>query len=238
MIGNVTKKGFSLFEMVIVVGILGIIAMASVPVAEMTLTNAKEAVLEENLERIREAIALWKRDCRNAVVRQYGYDNLNKVPDYKLYPPSLEALVHCENIGDGVYVDSEGRKVSIICDSTTGKQVATFTPQKYLDYIPEDPFVGRPCWYVHYATATGTIDLTRNPKRYLCGAYNFLKPNKTRAYTEEDYKRGNGLIDEPEPTYLGVFDVSCMPSISVDSDGYYTRRGFNVSLDGTRYEDW
>lgn len=235
MIGNITKKGFSLFEMVIVVGILGIIAMASVPVAEMTLTNAKETVLEENLERIREAIALWKRDCRNAVVRQYGYDNLNKVPDYKLYPPSLEALVHCENRGDGVYVDSEGREVSRICDSTR-KQVATFTPQKYLDYIPEDPFVGRPCWYVHYAT--GRIDdLTRNPKRYLCGAYNFLEPNKTRAYTEKDYERGNGLID-PEPTYLGVFDVSCMPSISVDSDEYYTRRGFNVSVDGTRYEDW
>ena len=71
MTGNIAKKGFSLFEMVIVVGILGIIAMASVPVAEMTLTNAKEAVLEENLERYLKKELAPYRDRLEVLLQDY-----------------------------------------------------------------------------------------------------------------------------------------------------------------------
>ena len=80
-------------EMLIVVAILAILASASVPIAELSFNNSKEEELQESLETMREAIALWRRDCRNAVVAQAGYDKLSDVPYCNLCPPSLEALV-------------------------------------------------------------------------------------------------------------------------------------------------
>ncbi len=222
------KKGFSLMEMLIVIGILAIIASASVPVAEISFTSAKEDELMTSLESIRDAIASWRRDCRNAVVAQYGYDNLSDIPYCNLCPPSLEALVVAnKNESDGCYYDYTGNCVSKIYDNSEPPvQIATFVPKKYLDKIPEDPFVGRPCWLVHVASGS------------CYAAYNFREPNATRAYTDSDFRRGRIGDLDVAPDYTGVFDVSCIPSYVVDSDDYYTRRGYNISVDGTLYEDW
>lgn len=229
MIGK-TKKGFSLMEMLIVIGILAIVASASVPVAEISFTSTKEEELMASLDSVREAIASWRRDCRNAVVAQYGYDNLTDVPYCNLCPPSLEALVVVnKNESDGCYYDYNGNCVSRIYKVDAlgvSTQIATFVPKKYLDKIPEDPFVGRPCWLVHVASGS------------CYAAYNFREANTTRGYTESDFKRGHiGSLD-PEPNYQGVFDVSCIPSFAVEPDDYFTRRGYNISVDGTLYEDW
>ena len=226
MIGK-SKKGFSLMEMLIVVAILAIIASASVPVAEISYSSTKEEELLTSLESMREAIKLWRRDCRNTVVAQYGYDNLDKVPFYNLCPPSLEALVSSNlNESDGCYYDLNGNPVSTIYNDS-GKQIATFTPKKYLDRVPEDPFVGRACWLIHVATGTCKA------------AYNFRETNSTRGYTNADFTKGNTGELDPEPTdWRGVFDVSCIPSYAVDADDYFTRRGYNISVDGTKYEDW
>ena len=226
---KIARKGFSLMEMLVVVGILALLASASVPVAELAFNSAKEAELEDALERMREAINLYRRDCRNAVVAQYGYDKLNTVPYCNLCPPSLEALTHCHQKSDGLWYDSSENIVSCILDENY-VQVATFTPRNYLDAIPVDPFVGRPCWLVHLASGTdGAV-----------AAYNFRENNTTRGYKIEDLGAGNTKPDPlPFPAISkGVFDVSCIPSGAVDSDDYYTRRGFNVSVDGTLYEDW
>ncbi len=230
MIGKIMiRKGFSLVEMLVVVGILALLASASVPVAELAFNTAKEDELQTALERMREAINLYRRDCTNAVVAQYGYDNLNKVPFCNLCPPSLEALTQCHQKSDGLWYDSSDNPVSCIYDES-GAQVATFTPRNYLDVIPVDPFVGRPCWLIHIASGASDIK----------AAYNFREQNTTRGYKIGDFGAGNTKSD-PLPAadnWRGVFDVSCVASNTVDADDYYTRRGFNVSVDGTLYEDW
>ncbi|MBQ2594961.1 MAG: prepilin-type N-terminal cleavage/methylation domain-containing protein [Candidatus Riflebacteria bacterium] len=226
MIGK-TKQGFSLMEMLIVVAILAIISSASIPLAEISYSNNKEEELLASLESMREAIKLWRRDCRNAVVAQYGYNNLDKVPYYNLCPPSLEALVFCRKDDDGhYYTNSRPEPVDVIKDKD-GNIAATFIPRKYLDRIPEDPFVGRACWLVHVASGT------------CLAAYNFREANTTRSYKDEDFTKGNtGAIDPHYPDWKGVFDVSCIPSYAVDANDYFTRRGYNISVDGTKYEDW
>ncbi len=222
-----TKKGFSLMEMLIVVAILAIISSASIPIAEISYSNNKEEELLASLESMREAIKLWRRDCRNAVVAQYGYNNLDKVPFCNLCPPSLEALAYCRKDDDGhYYTNSRPEPVDVIKDKD-GNTIATFTPKKYLDRIPEDPFVGRACWLVHVA------------KGSCKAAYNFIEANTTRSYKDEDFTKGNtGAIDPVFPDWKGVFDVSCIPSYAVDANDYFTRRGYNISVDGTKYEDW
>ncbi|PKL50960.1 MAG: hypothetical protein CVV42_01275 [Candidatus Riflebacteria bacterium HGW-Riflebacteria-2] len=136
------KQGFSLFEMLIVVAIMGVIALAAVPVAEITYVKTQETMLENNQDSVREAIMLWKRDCRNAVAGQLsdGYTLLFTIPDSRLYPPGLEDLVK----PDANY--------SIYDRSDVG--IATFYPKPYLNAIPADPFVGAPEWVVHCASGT------------------------------------------------------------------------------------
>ena len=228
------KKGFSLIEMLIVVGILAILASASVPVAELSYNSSKEEELQKSLESMREAIALWRRDCRNAVVTQAGYDKLDKVPYCNLCPPSLEALVyfHKKDPDDGHYYvgDDYDHPIDVIKDKD-GNQIATFVPKRYLDKIPEDPFVGRPCWLVHVAKPIGTADTQ------ICAAYG-LRENETKAYSKAALASGTLYTVEAGIDYKGVFDVSCIPSYAVDPDDYYTRRGYNISVDGTKYEDW
>lgn len=213
---TITRKGFSLFEMMIVVGILAMLAMASVPVAELSFNAAKEAELEESLDRMREAIELYKRDCRNSIVAQIGYDNLNKVPYWRLCPENLESLTNDNPVTFDVKI------------SETEIKSITFKPIRYLENIPEDPFVGRACWLIHVASGAANVR----------AAFNFRDP-ETRGYLLEDFGVGITKSDPlPMPDWQGVFDVSCIASNAVDADDYYTRRGMNTSVDGTLYEDW
>lgn len=142
------KQGFSLFEMLMVVAIIGVIAVSAVPVAELTYIKGKETELEKNLDQVRQAIKLFKRDCRNAVATQYGYRNLMNIPDSQLYPPSLRTLVKPSDLPGGKHeVKDQG-----------GITRADFYPRPYLDKIPEDPFVGGSVWMVHYASGTSTTE--------------------------------------------------------------------------------
>ncbi len=147
MNGN-RRKGFSLFEMLLVVAMVGVISTASVPVAELMFIKTKETELENNLAQIRQAINLWKRDCRNAVVRQYGYNNLYLIPESNMHPPSLMALVRPDLLTGGKHdvMDPDGVTVR-----------ASFYPNSYLNSIPIDPFVGAATWQVHYASGTTPV---------------------------------------------------------------------------------
>lgn len=128
--------------MLIVVAIMGVIALAAVPVAEITYIKTQETLLENNQDAIREAIMLWKRDCRNALVAQIsgGYSAILTVSDSELYPPSLEVLV--KPVSPYAIYDR------------AGDLVANFYPKPYLNAIPADPFVGAAEWVVHYASGT------------------------------------------------------------------------------------
>ncbi|MBU1108303.1 MAG: prepilin-type N-terminal cleavage/methylation domain-containing protein [Candidatus Riflebacteria bacterium] len=140
------RNGFSLFEMLIVVAIVGMIALATVPVAEITYIKTQETQLEKNMADIRQAIALWKRDCRNVVVARYGYNKLFEVPDSQLYPPTLEALT--KSMSHPILA-TDG---SILQDSVPSD--IYFYSQPYLQRIPQDPFVGAASWTIHCASGT------------------------------------------------------------------------------------
>jgi prepilin-type N-terminal cleavage/methylation domain-containing protein len=148
MNGN-RRKGFSLFEMLMVVAMIGVISTAAVPVAELMFIKSKENELEANLAQIRQAIKLYKRDCRNAILKQLqkGYGDLHNVPDSEFYPRSLISLVNPAL--DPVNLPGGKHTVN---DPQGG--VVGFPPRSYLNTIPIDPFVGASIWCVHYASGT------------------------------------------------------------------------------------
>ncbi|HNX74094.1 MAG TPA: type II secretion system protein [Candidatus Rifleibacterium sp.] len=142
------SSGFSLFEMLLVIALIGLLATATLPVAELMFVKAKESELENNLAAIRQAISLWKRDCRNATVKQYGYNNLYLIPDSCLAPPSLRALMRPD-------LEFAGGKFEVLDkDGVTVR--ANFYPKPYLNNIPIDPFVGAATWNIYYASGTST----------------------------------------------------------------------------------
>ncbi|MGM0600991.1 MAG: type II secretion system protein [Candidatus Rifleibacteriota bacterium] len=124
------RKGFSLFEMLIVVAIMGILALSAVPVAELSFIKTKENQLSQALEEIRSAIRLYRVDCRTKC-----YIKRN-IAESEFFPRDLNALVNPDPDGYGVY-------------DRDGNHVATFTPTPYLNKIPADPFVGAPAWAMY-----------------------------------------------------------------------------------------
>ncbi|MDD3146327.1 MAG: hypothetical protein PHD82_03410, partial [Candidatus Riflebacteria bacterium] len=113
--------------------------------------KSKEAELESNLAAIRQAISLYKRDCRNVIVRQLqkGYSGLHKVPDSDLCPKSLMALTRPD------LPPLNGQHIIPDPDGGPGITVS-FYPKPYLNAIPVDPFVGAAVWTVYYASGTNT----------------------------------------------------------------------------------
>ena len=79
------RSGFTLIELVVTVAILGILASAVVPLAEIARTRAKEAELRSALRTLREAIDAYKRAADEG--------RLQRAADESGYPPSLEVLV-------------------------------------------------------------------------------------------------------------------------------------------------
>jgi general secretion pathway protein G len=57
-----TKKGFTLIEMLIVVSMIGILVVILIPQYKYSVLRAKEAVLKENLFQIRDAINKFYAD--------------------------------------------------------------------------------------------------------------------------------------------------------------------------------
>jgi general secretion pathway protein G len=139
MTGNILlkKAGFSLFEMLIVVAIIGVLALATVPVAELTFVKAKETELEEALEEMRVAIAQYKVDCLSFLARNKIRLSSNNIPESEIFPRELIHLVNPEEIS---------------IQDRNGAEVIKYTPLPYLKKIPADPFVGSPYWGLHCAS--------------------------------------------------------------------------------------
>lgn len=79
------RGGFTLIELVVTVAILGILASAALPLAEIARTRAKESELRSALRTLREAIDAYKRAADEGRVQRKA--------DESGYPPTLDALV-------------------------------------------------------------------------------------------------------------------------------------------------
>jgi general secretion pathway protein G len=78
------SSGFTLIELLITLAMVGLVAMVSLPLVEVTSTRAKEAELRQALRTIRTALDAYKAATDSGV--------LPKVAGESGYPPSLEVL--------------------------------------------------------------------------------------------------------------------------------------------------
>jgi general secretion pathway protein G len=102
--------GFTLIELVVTVALVGLVALVSVPLFEVTSTRLREAELRAALREIRTAIDAYKTAADSGVVPKGAADSG--------YPPSLDVLTQG--------VDS--------AKSTGGRRVM------FLRRVPRDPF--------------------------------------------------------------------------------------------------
>lgn len=109
----VGQNGLTLLELIIALVILGILAAAALPMAEIAATRSKEIELRRALRDMRTAIDDWKADHDRAVAEKKIIASINETG----YPESLEKLVEGSDWG-GLYPYK----------------------RKYLRRIPTDPF--------------------------------------------------------------------------------------------------
>lgn len=107
------RRGLTLIELLITVTLLGILASAVLPLAEVTVQRTRELELRRALRSIRMAIDLYKEDYDRAVQERKILPDVDKTG----YPENLEELVSGKDWG-GLYA----------------------FPRRYLRRIPRDPF--------------------------------------------------------------------------------------------------
>lgn len=78
-------RAFTLVELLVVMAVLGILAMAALPLAEVSVERDREHELRRNLWQIRDAIDAYKRAVDAGTIA-VGAGSSG-------YPPSLQALV-------------------------------------------------------------------------------------------------------------------------------------------------
>ena len=173
------SSGFSLLELIITLGVLAILVMGTIPLAQNAVKRQKEMRLRETLRDLRSAIDEFHRDtigaCSgggqgngSAVVNQFN-NNLPADPrsrvvidDCKIfdtlnldrYPPSLDLLVQ------GVKIKSRGLGVK---PKTAFEEPAdTDEPKElnkvYLRELPVDPMTGEKDWKLRSSYQTKEQD--------------------------------------------------------------------------------
>ena len=78
-------RGFTLIEILVTLTLLGILGLAVVPLAQMSVKRQQETELRHALREIRDALDAWKKAADEGRIARAATESG--------YPPSLEALV-------------------------------------------------------------------------------------------------------------------------------------------------
>ncbi|MGD9564102.1 MAG: type II secretion system protein [Pyrinomonadaceae bacterium] len=164
------RQGFSLFELIVTLAILGVVIMGTIPLAQNAVKRQKELKLRETLRQVRAAIDEFRRDtfgaCPQGAISQvqgsraftyqvpthpqsrvviddctlFDSENLDR------YPPSLDVLV------SGVSVRDRGMSITSGAGLGNSDQQATDIndldekTKVYLRRMPIDPVTGESDW--------------------------------------------------------------------------------------------
>ena len=179
-----TDCGYSLIELVITLGVLAILVMGTIPIAQNSVKRQKELKLRESLRMMRQAIDEFKRDTYGACP-QGAVTSTNPIPapnqpqnvpvdprsrviidDCKIfetdnidrYPPTLEILA------EGVRVKPRGINLRGGSGLRDGSPQATEINEEkeiikvYLREIPVDPMTGEKDWKIRSSYQSADSD--------------------------------------------------------------------------------
>lgn len=167
------ESGYSLLELVATLGVLAVLVMGTIPLAQNGIKRQKEQRLRDALRQMRSAIDEFKRDTYGACPQGAVNTSNPTIPggganapadprsrvvidDCKIfdsenldrYPPSLQQLV------DGVKVKARGPNIRAGSGIRDGELQATEINEEkeiikvYLREIPKDPITGEAEWRI------------------------------------------------------------------------------------------
>ena len=150
------SRGFTLIEMVITVAIVGILATAAFPFAELAVTRSKEQDLRIALRTIRDGLDAYKEAADDGRIQlEVGGSG---------YPPSLDMLV------DGVVdaKDPKGRMMYFLrrlprdpfYPDPSADAAQTWNLRSYASG-PQDPQPGEDVYDVHSTSTRTALDGTK-----------------------------------------------------------------------------
>ncbi len=175
------SAGYSMLELVLTLGVLSILVMGTIPMAQNAVIRQREMKLRETLRQIRSAIDEFKRDtygaCPQGAIRStnptmpttsapmdprsrvviddctiFDTENLDR------YPPSLDTLV------SGVRVRARGLNLLGGSGIRDGSPQATELGEEkevykvYLRELPIDPITGEADWNIRSSYQTADSD--------------------------------------------------------------------------------